>query len=159
MKSHSVRLIVTLWAHGFMEFSRPEYWSGLLFPSPGDLPNPGIGPRSPSLQADSLPTEPPGKPIQFSSVQFNHSVVSDSATPWTAARQASLFFTISWSLLKLMSESVMPPNHLILSSPSLPAFNLSQHQGSFQMSQFFASGGQSIGASALASLLPMNIQD
>ena len=44
-----------------MEFSRPEYWSGLPFPSPGDLPNPGIEPGSPALQADSLPTEPPGK--------------------------------------------------------------------------------------------------
>ena len=43
------------------EFSRQEYWSGLLYP-PGDLPNPGIKPRSPALQADSLPSEPPGKP-------------------------------------------------------------------------------------------------
>ena len=45
-----------------MEFSRQEYWSGLSFPSPGDLPNPGIKPRSLALQADSLPDEPPGKP-------------------------------------------------------------------------------------------------
>ena len=45
-----------------MEFSRPEYWSGLLFPSPGDLPNPGIEPRSPALQVNPLPAEPPGKP-------------------------------------------------------------------------------------------------
>ena len=44
------------------EFSRPEYWSGWLFPSPGDLPNPGIKPSSPMLQMDSLPSEPPGKP-------------------------------------------------------------------------------------------------
>ena len=44
-----------------MEFSRPEYWSGYPFPSPGDLPNPGVAPRSPSLQADSLPAESPGK--------------------------------------------------------------------------------------------------
>ena len=44
-----------------MGFSRQEYWSGLPFPSPGDLPNPGIEPRSPALQADSLPSEPPGK--------------------------------------------------------------------------------------------------
>ena len=44
-----------------MGFSRPKYWSGLPFPSPGDLPNPGIDPRSPTLQADSLPSEPPGK--------------------------------------------------------------------------------------------------
>ena len=52
------------------------------------------------------------------------------ATSWTAACQVSLSFTISWSLLELMSiESVMPSNTLILSSPSPPAFNLSQHQG------------------------------
>ena len=45
-----------------MEFSRPEYWSRQPFPSPGDLPNPGIEPRSPILQAGSLPAEPQGKP-------------------------------------------------------------------------------------------------
>ena len=45
-----------------MEFSRPEYWSGLPFPSPGDLPNSGIEPASPILQADSLSPEPPEKP-------------------------------------------------------------------------------------------------
>ena len=45
-----------------MGFPRQEYWSGLSFPSPGDLPKPGIEPMSPALQADTLPTEPPGKP-------------------------------------------------------------------------------------------------
>ena len=45
-----------------MRFSRQEYWSGLPFPSPGDLPNPGIKPGSPALQADPLPTELQGKP-------------------------------------------------------------------------------------------------
>ena len=45
-----------------MEFSRQEYWSGLIFPSPVDIPTSGIEPRSPALQADSLPCEPPGKP-------------------------------------------------------------------------------------------------
>ena len=45
-----------------MEFSRPEYWSGYPFPSPGDLPSPGIKPRSPTSQADSLPAEPQEKP-------------------------------------------------------------------------------------------------
>ena len=44
-----------------MEFSRPEYWSGLPFPSPGDLPDPGIEPGSPGFQADALTSEPPGK--------------------------------------------------------------------------------------------------
>ena len=52
-----------------MEFSKQEYWSGLPFPAPGDLPHPGIKPRSPALQADSLPSEPPGKPqIQYSTM-------------------------------------------------------------------------------------------
>ena len=46
-----------------MGFPRQEYWSGLLFLSPGDLPDPGIQPRSPALQADSLPSEPPEKPV------------------------------------------------------------------------------------------------
>ena len=46
-------------------FSRQEYWSGLPCPPPGDLPNPGIKPRFPALQADSLPSEPPGKPREI----------------------------------------------------------------------------------------------
>ena len=83
------------------------------------------------------------------------------ATPWTAALQASLSITNSRSQVKLMSiESVsdaIQPSYP-LSSPSSPTLNLSQHE-SFQMSQFFASGGQSIGASASASVLPMNTQD
>ena len=57
-----VQLFVTPWTIQSMEFSRPEYWSGWPFPSPGELPNPGIEPRSPALQPDSLPAEPQGKP-------------------------------------------------------------------------------------------------
>ena len=69
MKSLShVRLFATPWTVAYqaplsMEFSRQEYWSGLPFPSPGYLPDPGIEPGSPTLQADALPSEPPGKPI------------------------------------------------------------------------------------------------
>ena len=48
-----------------MGFSRQEYWSGIPYPSPGDLPNPGIAPRSPALQEDSLLSEPPGKPLHL----------------------------------------------------------------------------------------------
>ena len=92
---------------------------------------------------------------QFSSLQS----CSTLATPWTAAHQASLSITNSWSLLKVMSiESVMP---LVISSclplPLLPSIFLSIRV--FSMSQFFASGGQSIGVSALASVLPMDVQD
>ena len=68
MKSLSrVRFFAAPWTVAYqapqsMEFSRQEYWSGLPFPSPGALPDPGIEPRSPTLQTDSLPSEPPGKP-------------------------------------------------------------------------------------------------
>ena len=67
MKSLSrVRLFATPWTVAYyappsMGFSRQEYWSGLPFPSPEDLPDPGIEPRSPALKADTLPPEPPGK--------------------------------------------------------------------------------------------------
>ena len=61
-----VRLFATPWTVAYqaplsMGFSRQEYWSGLPFPSPGDLPDPGIEPGSPALQADALTSEPPGK--------------------------------------------------------------------------------------------------
>ena len=65
-----VRLFATPWTVAYqappsMGFSRQEGWSGLPFPSPGDLPDPGIKPGSPTLQADALPSEPPGKPAMW----------------------------------------------------------------------------------------------
>ena len=68
MSLSRVRLFATLWTVAYqaspsMGFSSQEYWSGLPLPSPGDLPNPGIEPRSPTLEADALTSEPPGKPI------------------------------------------------------------------------------------------------
>ena len=62
-----VQLFATPWTVAYqappsMGFSRQEYWSGLPFPSPGDLPDAGIEPGSPALQADALTSEPPGKP-------------------------------------------------------------------------------------------------
>ena len=78
-------------------------------------------------------------------------------TPWTAAYQASLSFTNSQSLLKLMSiELVMPSNHLILCHPLSSCLQSFPASGSFLMSRLFTSGGQSIIASASASVLPMN---
>ena len=85
------------------------------------------------------------------------SYVQLSATALTAAHQASLSFTISRSLLKLMSiEFVMASNNLILSNPFSSCLQSFPASGSFQMSQLFASGGQSTGVSA--SVLPMNTQ-
>ena len=91
---------------------------------------------------------------------YCYSAAQTSLTPWTEARQASLSTTIPWNLLKLMSiKSVMPSSHLIHCYPLffLPlSFPVS---GSFPMSQFLTSGGQSIRASVSASLPLMNIQD
>ena len=91
-----VQLFATSWTIACqaplpMDFSRQEYWSGYLFPSPGDLPNPGIKPRCSSLQADSLPSEPPGKPrdLWLLLLLLSHfSRVRLCATPATAAYQA-----------------------------------------------------------------------
>ena len=99
-----------------MEFPGQEYWSVLPFPSPGDLPDPGIKSEYPALQADSLPSEPPGKPNYICVCVYTYvcvyvwiyayvyiyvvvivqllSCVCLFATPWTAACQASLSLTI-----------------------------------------------------------------
>ena len=86
--------------------------------------------------------------------------MSNSVTQWTAACQASLSFTIFWSLLKLVCiESVMPSNHLILVIPFSSCLQSFPASGSFTVSWLFVSGGQSIETSASASVPPLNIQD
>ena len=120
----------------------------------------------PSLRREQLGTSDQIRSNQsLSSVQL-------FVTPWIAARQTSLSITnsrssprltsiksVSWSLLKLISiESVMPSNHLILCCPLLLLPSIFPSIRSFPLSQFFASDGQSIGASASASVLPMNIR-
>ena len=91
---------------------------------------------------------------------FSHQIMSDSEVPWTAPCQASQSLNISWSMLWPMSiEWVMPSSHpilYILFSLSLQSFPASE---SFPVSQFFASGGQTIGTSASASIFSMNIKD
>ena len=89
MKSFShVRLFVTPWTVAYhaplsMGFSRQEYWSGLPFPSPEDLPDPGIEPRSPEFQADALTSEPPGKP---KGTLWLHGLGNESGPPAWQAR-------------------------------------------------------------------------
>ena len=79
---------------------------------------------------------------------------------WTAARQASLSFTVSRNLLKLMSlELVMPSNFLILCCPLLLCLQSFPASESFPVSQLIASGGQNIGASGSTSVLPISVQD
>ena len=130
--------------HGIFQ-ARVLEWVAMAFSR--DHSNPGIEPRSPTWQVDSLPSESPGKPchcrhilllfeplekptleVQFSSVQ-SLGCVRLFVTPWTAAHQASLSITNSRSPLKLMSiTSVMASNHLILVpfSSSLQSFPASE---------------------------------
>ena len=102
----------------------------------------------------------PPCPSQIS-VQFSCSVMSNSLWPHGLSTPG---FTVHHQLPELTQAHVhrvgdaIQPSHP-LSSPSPPAFNLSHNQGSFSMSQFFASGDQSIGVSASSSVFPMNIQD
>ena len=159
-----VWLFATPWTVAYqappsMGFSRQECWSGLPFPSPGNLPNPGIEPGSPALQADTLPSEPPGFNLrkgrgkkgmgannwmgQIENKQQCSRLIAVQllshvrlfVTPWTAALQDSLPFTISWSSLKFISiESMMPSNHLILCHPLLSCPQSLPASGSFPMS-------------------------
>ena len=98
--------------------------------------------------------------ITISSVQFSHSVMSDSETPWTAAYQASLSNINSQSPPKTMSiDSMMPSNHLILCHPLLFLPSIFPSIRVFSNESAFSSGGQSIGVSASTSVLPVNTQD
>ena len=81
VKVSYVRLFVTPWAIQSMEYSRPEYWSGWLFPSPADLPDPGMELGSPTLQANSLPSEPLGQHDLVDNL-FNFQLVKNPPAMW-----------------------------------------------------------------------------
>ena len=101
-------------------------------------------------------------PFLLANLQFSCSVVSDSLQPrgLQQTKLPSLSLTVSWRLLKFMSvKLVMPSNHLILCLPFSSHLQSFSASGSFLVSRLFAAGGQSIGVSASASVLPMNIQD
>ena len=142
------------------------YWIELAIPFPWDLPNLGIEPItlvSPALAGRFLNTTPPGKPLDSVACMLLFLVAQLCLTfcdPMTAPLKASLSFTISWSLLKLTSiELVMPSNHLILCGPLILLPSIFPSIRVFSNELALCIGGQSIGASASASVLPMNIQD
>ena len=116
----------------FDHYVRKISWRRAWQPTPVFFPGESQGQRSlAGSQSRTQLSTGEFSSVQLSSVQ-SLSRVRLFATPWTAVCQASLSITKSRSLLKLMSiESVMPSNHLILSPPSPPAFNFSQHQGLF----------------------------
>ena len=97
-----VRLFVTPWTVAYQAppsvgFSRQEYWSGLPLPSPGDLLHPGTEPESPALQADALPSEPPGKSLFF----FKYTFKKHTSSP----RRSNLL-TTKFTKTKVPSKSV-----------------------------------------------------
>ena len=138
-----------------MGFFRQEYWSGLPFSSPGDLPDSGTESVSPALACEFFTAEPPG-------YQFSHSLVSDSLRPYGFSTPA---FPVHHQLPELTQihahwvGDAIQPSHPLSEKPF--SFHLQSFpaSGSFQMSQFFASGGQSIGVLTSTSVLPMNIQN
>ena len=138
-----------------MGFSRQEYWSGLPFPSPGDLPDPGIEPGSPALETNTLPSE---LSVQFSSVAQSCPTLCDpmdQTMPGLPVHHRLLEFTQNH--VHCVGDAIQPV--LILCHPLLFLPSIFPASGSFQMSQLFASGGQSIGVSASTSVLPVNTQD
>ena len=136
-----------------MELSRQEYWSGLPFPSPGDLPDPGIKPGAPVLQEDSLEN--------CMLLLFSRSALSYSLLPYGLQHTRLTCPSPSPGACSNACQLSQwyHPNTLfsfISFSSHLQSFPTS---GSFPMIWLFASEGQSIGAAASASVLPMNIQD
>ena len=115
-------------------FSKQEYWNALPYPPPGNLPNPGIKPRSLALKGDSLLSEPPGKPttvIQFSSVAQSCPSLCDpvnNSTPGLPVHHQLPEFTQTH--VHRVSDAIQPSHPLL--PPSPPAPNPSQHQGLFQ---------------------------
>ena len=127
---------VTLWAVAhqallFMESSRQEYWSGQAFPSPGDLPSPRIEPRSPTFQADPVPSEPPGKPEEnFISNLFAKSCCFYLLT--TSGVHLHLYLYqcfIATILIQILIISYLNNYHCLLND--LSASNLSPFQSIF----------------------------
>ena len=99
-----VQLFLTPWTVAYqapvsMGFSRQEYWSGLPFPSPGDLPNSGIKPESPTLQADALTSEPPGMPSAYLRL-----LIFLPAVLIPACASSSLTFCMMYSAYKLNKQ-------------------------------------------------------
>ena len=144
-----VWLFVTPWTIQSQGILQAEYWSGYLFPSAGDLPNPWIKSRSPTLQADSLPAEPAAKLCPALCGPMDCSMPVSSVLHY--------FSEFAQMHIHWVSEAIQPSHHPLsppFSScpPSFPAW------GSFPVSWLFTSGGPGIGASTSASVLSVNTQ-
>ena len=126
----------SLWPHQAplsMGFPRQECWSGLLFPSPGDFPDPGVKPISSAFVGGFFTTEPWEKPLILIVDVVSLSCVQFSTTSWTGAHQVSLLHYLpefAQTHVHWVSDSIQASHPLL--PPSPPTINLSQHQGLFQ---------------------------
>ena len=111
-----------------MEFSSPEYWSGNLFPSPSDLSNTGIEPRSPTLQVGSLPAKPPGKPKNtgVGSLSLLHWIFPSQELNWSLLHCRWILYQLSYqgspNMLSTLVIAFLPRNkHVLISWLQLPS--------------------------------------
>ena len=145
-----------------MEFSTQKYWSGLSFPSPGDLLEPGIklmSLASPAFAGRFFTTEPPGKPLSLCCCSVSKSCLTHYDPMNCSMPVFPVFHYLpeSAQIHVYWDSDVIQPSHPLLCPFSCCPQSLLT-SGSFPMSWLFASGGQPIGASAPASVLPINTQ-
>ena len=123
---------MTPWAIQSVEFSRPEYWSGEPFPSPGDLPNPGMESRSPTLQADSLPAEPQGSPriLEWVAYPFFRGSSRSRSQPGSPALRAD---SLPTELSGKSSTSLTGSHRQSCGEPAPPSRGLAQVQSTHRV--------------------------
>ena len=145
-----------------MGFSTQKYWSGVSFPSPGDLPEPGIklmSLASPAFAGRFFTTEPPGKPLSLCCCSVSKSCLTHYDPMKCSMPVFPVFHYLPESAqihVHWVSDVIQPSHPLLCPFSSCPQSFLTS--GSFPVSQLFTWGGQNIGASASAAVLPMNIQ-
>ena len=117
-----------------MEFSLPEYWGGEPFSSPEDLPLPGIEPGSPTLQADSLPSEPPGKPQWFMNLMYNFKIFRHAACGHLVALKPDGLRVRSGKSFSLKTSALESAQVVPFPGTPSPIYLPGQHQFSLEVS-------------------------
>ena len=126
---------LTPWTMQSMEFSGPEYWSGLPFPSSGDLPNPGMESRSPALQADSLPAKPQGKPKNtgVGSLPLLQGIFLTQESKWSLLHCRQVLYQLSYP----GSPVVKNPPAIVRNEGLIPGLGRSPGEGNVNLLQYF----------------------
>ena len=123
--AHGLRFCRLLCPWGF---SRQEYWSGLLCPPPGHLPDPGMQPRSPALQVDTLPSEPPGKPrsTRVGSLSLLQGIFPSQELNWGLLHCRWILYQLSYQNSPLISYESESPIQLFATPPTIQSMEFSR---------------------------------